>query len=719
MLSRRRWADLLAVAAFAAVATHYAVFVIRRRALLGIGVPSFDIYNEIVPNLIYALHSLERGEGLLWINLQNCGQPFFALIHMGLLNPLNVLFLIVDLHTALLGFVIVNLTVAGTGVYWLARHYRLGRAAAACGALTFELGGFALQLASWVPANGLGAYAWLPVAFLACERVIANASLRTAAGLAGALAVQFLAGQPQISLFTYQLIAARVVWELVALGRPRSFRFLVPVALGCVLAPGLAAVQLVPSAEMTRLSLRGARPLTAGERNPIVATWSGFREGVGQRCMGWGSMFAAVPVALAAAALTRHRKRRLPLLFVVVALLSGALTFGRPLYDLYAHLPLGSMFRSQQRFLWVTAFAFSVLVAFGARAIMEHSASRLVSRGVFLFPLAGIGGFWLLSPSGIHRWEWLLLAAAAVASAARSALPRAGWAPSLALPALVGVNMASVVGPPFQTYLKDLSVYYRHADAFAFAKQRMTLQDRIDHLGVHADFSLMEKSATIFEVPAVRDYEPLTSVRYGEMMVALLKTPEVMARLRADQPPMRDINDYTFFTDILPQSRALLNLLAARYLLVDVRKDHSKQGLFGLTLLTEINGVRIYENPSALPRAFFTPRLAVTDDPVRLLRRLLSPEHDPRKVALVETPPADGFVGTAAGGTGRVEIVSDRSEEVVIDSRASSPGFLFLSDQFYPGWEASVDGAPTPILRANYAFRAVRVPAGDARIVFR
>jgi uncharacterized membrane protein YfhO len=42
-----------------------------------------------------------------------------------------------------------------------------------------------------------------------------------------------------------------------------------------------------------------------------------------------------------------------------------------------------------------------------------------------------------------------------------------------------------------------------------------------------------------------------------------------------------------------------------------------------------------------------------------------------------------------------------------------------LSDLYFPGWQASVDGADTPIYRANYTFRLIEVPAGRSTVEFR
>jgi uncharacterized membrane protein YfhO len=47
---------------------------------------------------------------------------------------------------------------------------------------------------------------------------------------------------------------------------------------------------------------------------------------------------------------------------------------------------------------------------------------------------------------------------------------------------------------------------------------------------------------------------------------------------------------------------------------------------------------------------------------------------------------------------------------------SAKAGFLQINDSWSPGWKATVDGTPTPVLRSNFAFRAVEVPAGDHRV---
>jgi uncharacterized membrane protein YfhO len=63
-------------------------------------------------------------------------------------------------------------------------------------------------------------------------------------------------------------------------------------------------------------------------------------------------------------------------------------------------------------------------------------------------------------------------------------------------------------------------------------------------------------------------------------------------------------------------------------------------------------------------------------------------------------------------------ITAYSAEEVIIQVEAESDTYLLLADAYYPGWQATIDGDPTSIYRADIMFRAVRVPAGSHEVVF-
>ncbi|OPY71289.1 MAG: Bacterial membrane protein YfhO [Syntrophorhabdus sp. PtaU1.Bin002] len=68
---------------------------------------------------------------------------------------------------------------------------------------------------------------------------------------------------------------------------------------------------------------------------------------------------------------------------------------------------------------------------------------------------------------------------------------------------------------------------------------------------------------------------------------------------------------------------------------------------------------------------------------------------------------------------GKVRLVSYKTDHVLIQYEADTDGFLYVSDTFYPGWKAYVDGKETKIYRANLAFRAVPAPKGNHTVSFR
>ncbi len=133
-------------------------------------------------------------------------------------------------------------------------------------------------------------------------------------------------------------------------------------------------------------------------------------------------------------------------------------------------------------------------------------------------------------------------------------------------------------------------------------------------------------------------------------------------------------------------------------------------------LVYRTNLVAVLENHDALPRAFLVHAARVADDAAALdaIRR---EDFEPRRALLLAsgTPLATGDV-QRADETVRVE--EYQPERVTLSVQASAEGYVVLTDAWYPGWVARVDGVPVPIERADYIFRAVRVRAGTHRIEF-
>lgn len=136
----------------------------------------------------------------------------------------------------------------------------------------------------------------------------------------------------------------------------------------------------------------------------------------------------------------------------------------------------------------------------------------------------------------------------------------------------------------------------------------------------------------------------------------------------------------------------------------------------------QAQGVWIYENPNALPRAFLVNHVVVTDEAQvldTLHRETFNWYHS---AVLSEELPAQQqaqLAVTPGRGHGQVTVVEYGLHEVTIQVETREAGLLVLSDAYYPGWRATVDGQEATIHRANTVLRGVFVPAGAHQVTFK
>jgi hypothetical protein len=134
---------------------------------------------------------------------------------------------------------------------------------------------------------------------------------------------------------------------------------------------------------------------------------------------------------------------------------------------------------------------------------------------------------------------------------------------------------------------------------------------------------------------------------------------------------------------------------------------------------TDLFDLKLYTRVNALARAYVVTDATVLDD-VAAGQRLADSAFDPRAgVVLAPSTTARPVAESASTVPSTATIQADSPERVVVRATTSQDAYLVLSDSWYPGWHAYLDGTEAPIERADIIFRAVFLPAGDHTVEFR
>jgi hypothetical protein len=122
------------------------------------------------------------------------------------------------------------------------------------------------------------------------------------------------------------------------------------------------------------------------------------------------------------------------------------------------------------------------------------------------------------------------------------------------------------------------------------------------------------------------------------------------------------------------------------------------------------------KRPSALPFYTFGQRpvfLEISNIPTALLET----NFDPRQIVYLP-PESKKYVNASGQVHGTIHLRDIAAERWDFDTEAGAAALLVLSQAYYHPWRAYVDGKPTEILPANFAFQAVEVPAGRHQVEF-
>lgn len=693
------------------------------RILLGEAWLWEDMLYFSYPVRVFAATSMAMGHLPLWNPYTFSGMPFLADIQTTVLY-LPCVALALFVRDGGLNFywleimVIAHYVLAGWAMYLLASSLDLKRAPALFAGATYMLSGFMITHA--IHQQIITMVAWFPLITMLFRISLMQAGWRPAFLCALLLGHSTFAGYPQLSLFFHSFLFAYFLFLLLDAHRGRALlsrpAFVFAAKAGMIVGLGLAvaAIQLLPTAELAALSQRAQ--ITYEKSTEGSLAWSqlltlfipklfGAAGAAGSNYWGPGTYWyfwetciypGILPLMLMVISALSVRKNPHAAFFWGVALLTLLFALGNSFFLhklVLEYVPGFSKFRNPARAGVFFSFAGSLLSAFALQAMMNGEKNSPESRRLrtVLLSIAGAGiALWGAVVTGMldpvlgvpnnpvmvqamrKEAHWTLLFVLLSAGALLALRANKNWLAraALVLPALFFIDMY-VFGADQNTSSTNPSEYFHRADPIV----RFIRNDMRNDL---------------FRVNTRNQYGMIMDRNQG--MVNRIFTMEGYTPLVLQRaiPPYNDTQKF--------------DLLNVKY-----RTSFDRQ----------TGSLSLVPNPTYMGRAYFLFDVRVARTEEELAAAFRDPTWNHATTAILEQdsplhapPPAGGNHGSA-----RVTAYDDNRLE--LEATSATEGILVLSEVFYPGWKAYVDGAETEILRTDYSLRGIAFPGGSHHVEFR
>jgi hypothetical protein len=715
-----------------------------------------DILAFWLPRYAFLGRTLAAGHIPIWNPFEMAGYRYAADPQSGWLYvPAMAFFAWLDPGRAMRVLIVFNPLLAGLGLYWFLRKESLHRLAATAGGLSLAMLMSASEMAIQMPFAGFLAWstlvlvgasgyrqadrwsrrlAWLALSAFSWSQV-ANAHMSHGLVMCSLLVLAYL------SAYAVRDARAGDIRGWAAAGRVALFMGFLPLASLAVLIPRLAFIGSSSlhagydalSAPVRQTAGISDRPI---QTNGVWAAWP----------LGYGaapSAYAGAVILLASIlALRARRWRALVWAFggafalTYVLMLNVVVTNGA-FRALLLHIPFGDVYlHNVGRMRYLSMIAIPVLGAAGIQGLFDEpmtarAARRWLGAGVSIFlvlPLVAgahpirfilLAAAMLLAVPALYwlatnraRWAGLAIVVVLLAELLASGIYGSTWQGGTIVTGLEGGTHPNLVPQPI--FEPDvLQADFMRPTAFVdqirsqgqryltwvpptafFEKGYLFTQLPRDWPG------LTLERGTLFGIPDVLGYNPVQLVRYWTYI--------------------RSINRLSvFYNASIVGSPTLgeMRLLGVRYLIV----PHGLTPPVPGRVVLSADGYDLVEIYGWEPRASVVPSWTVVDGPTAALDAVREVGFDPALTAVVEgdpgiTPAPVPVPVTLPGGTtaqGTATYYEQQPEHAQIDVQAPGPSMVVVRNTYDPGWSATVDGRPAPILPTDYLLQGVPVAAGS------
>ena len=691
-----------------------------------------DIITQLFPWKKAVIDSWKAGMIPWWNPYQFSGNPLAANMQSAAFTPFNLLFSLFSFVDGWSLFILLQPLCAGYFMFLYLRTLRLSASAALFGALSFMFCGF---ITVWMAYGTLGyAFLYLPLLLFTIEKIIHRPNLWFSLLLPISVVFSVVSGHMQTSLY---VIGCGFVYLLFQVGMTRQIRAFFWGVAGFATGILISLIQILPTAELYRESVRSVlfqkgeiipiqylitfiapdffgNPVTRNDWFGHYAEWAGFA--------------GVVPFLFASLAVFTIRKNKHVLFFTTLFVFSILTAYGSGLSDVIVnlHIPVIST-SSFSRIIALASFAVAVL---GAIGFDEWSERKRFNKKTIILLCVGFGvivaGIWIMLSTGkvmglTHQEGF------DVVHIARR---------NFVLPTmLVGITAVVLIGSTLAQarFLKIgmvILIVLTAFDMYRFASKWMPFEEkRYVYPNLPVLFHLEENAAqmrvlstmgneafTVFKLTGIEGYDPLYISRYGRFV----RAADYGMAEEAERSVVKLVRSGTY-------AKKLIDFLGVGYI-VHSTGDGRNLWTFPFWQYPESfhepvwsdDTYEIYKNESAYQRAFMVHEVIEVPGEDRAIETFYSSSFDPKTTVILSDEFSDNPSTVCAEiHTDRVVFISYQPNTIVLSVDTGCDGFLVLTDAFYPGWKAVVDGKIAQIHQADVAFRAVFVPQGTHTIQFK
>jgi len=677
----------------------------------------------------------------LWSAEWAAGWPLIADTPSMASYPIRIVLLILGFSFNI--FVLSAYLITFTGTFIFLMALRCGKIAATTGSFGFVLSGW--MLAHLGHTSMIHAASWLPWMLLAVERFIQDKERRNRwLGLLSlSIFLSILAGHLQITVYALIISNSYIIFR--ACHEEKPFYQILWLEAAFICGVTASSFVILPTLELVSHTFRDkltpeilfqySLPFSQSI-DLIVPYFHGISKISDLRIDFWGSWNESemtgylTHVIWALACIGCFFTKKYPTyqkqryFWISIVLLSFMLALGDsfdPGVWFTNWTPVINMFRCQARHLYEFSFALSILAAFGMQSIMED---RVKGRNIFII----VGLSFILIIIAIAIWYYPYFVAQAKKAGVK-------LHPIYLNPAMLWACM-SIMTTIFGCFIATCT--WRKIRFFGIVFLLLLLAVQSVLYGYQLQWKThAPKKSYLIEPKWASDYKKQIGINYRALgmdgwesevfnpSLALLHNVRVLGyygpliQKRIVELAGVTTGGWTRRGSLAAENHSL-DIFAVKFIALRDKDRKFFEGQSDRWRLVEIveGDTFIFENLRAQPRVWMVGS-AVALSSQKILSVLVNDKEygsdklDLQKVALVEDA-HNAFSGPQPEA--QVNILRDESSKLIIAVKCSGKGLLIIGDAWYPGWKSKINGKITEVLRANYAMRAVFIPAGSSRV---